>query len=130
MGEVPRDVFRKWDAKQCEDFHTNPNASRRMSLTGAVPVLRSNTDAAALIKKKGDTHIDAVCASPFECKLVEKELASRPYRDLQFQNPLVDCYTLVESTKPCIISDPRMDENVTILPLHMFWDRQQFSTEI
>jgi len=24
----------------------------------------------------------------------------------------------------------RMDENVTILPLHMFWDRQQFSTEI
>ena len=64
------------------------------------------SDAAALAKKKTDTHIDAVCASASECKLVEKKLASLRYRDPQFQNPLVDCYTLVESTKPCIISDP------------------------
>ena len=104
MAEFPRDVFHNWDAEQCEDFHKNPNASRHMSR--AVPVLRSNTDAAALAKKKGDTHIDAVCASASECKLVEKKLASLRYRDPQFQNPLVDCYTLVESTKPCIISDP------------------------
>ena len=104
MAEFPRDVFHNWDAEQCEDFHKNPNASRHMSR--AVPVLRSNTDAAALAKKKGDGHIDAICASASECKLVEKKLASLRYRDPQFQNPLVDCYTLVESTKPCIISDP------------------------
>ena len=105
MGVIPRHVFHKWSPQECKAFFKNKEQDAADNIPARL--LRSNIASAARRGKLAPWggHIDAVCASASECKRVEKELESMQYRDPHFQNPVVEGYTLLESTKPFIIID-------------------------
>ena len=89
MDLFKREAFHTYDARECVAFFNEGNNDRDHQKHMPAMCLRSNINwAEAQAKTVTAEHIDAVCASEADCKRVQKDLASRPYRDPGFQNPV------------------------------------------